>query len=780
MNHNGLFRPIISLVIVIFLTIPIASTATVDVATYNPDTGVLHLPALDWPNDSGKVDVIQADLRLIADSPDIVFELIAQQESAHPSGQADNASYDLNTNTVKVPVVEIRRDNGVQLYTGEMQINEAEQFIVTEVSEIDSALLASLPKAPNETDDSIVEGIDSDNDEVRDDVQRYIALNYSTSEEAPVRAVLTNYAMQQQQFLLDADDPEKTLANARKRNKYVDCLLYLRPEDGVNIVQNFETVYINTEQRVEVYAKADKHLAGQTFSLTPRSELAATCGKPAKSRTRSPNDGSEQQLEPLCSSTYIAFVNGVRNTQDSAYAALRELEITLQGKILANINPKYILVYNPTEGAIGDLWETITQKFFRIDSNDIGRHVVLYEDWLARNKRVIVISHSQGNLHANQSYDRLVQANIDNLDSNFRIVSLANPDQRVAGQCYRSGCSSAHYTTIKGDGVVGDGILPGMPSNIENDWYCSKSGECSEENRMYAPKFDYGENKGKEDKKHHNFIGSYLRGNNTQQWLIDRVNTAIDETQHQNSCPSIYGVHDEGLNDSQFFTVDSETYEVQKLGQLHENVNIEGLDINTYGELYAVSSDSDTPEPQDDKTQNPGYLYKVDPNTGEIQSIGNTGFTDIDSITFDSAGYLWGWSKEAGAVEIDVTTGKATLYPDAPNIQDVEDVSVSWGDDTFYLVQKSKLLVYGNEEPICHFGGKTEGLEIVFSQDDNGYYQDSGLIGIHGQPFIRAFNFADDWSCENKQDIPVKAEDLGAKSSVDIEGITWIGEILPD
>jgi len=44
-------------------------------------------------------------------------------------------------------------------------------------------------------------------------------------------------------------------------------------------------------------------------------------------------------------------------------------------------------------------------------------------------------------------------------------------------------------------------------------------------------------------------------------------------------CPA-YAVHDQGHNDSQFFTVDLTTHAVAPLGTLHVGYDIEGLDLH--------------------------------------------------------------------------------------------------------------------------------------------------------------------------------------------------------
>ncbi|MDM8569586.1 hypothetical protein QUF50_08780, partial [Thiotrichales bacterium HSG1] len=67
-------------------------------------------------------------------------------------------------------------------------------------------------------------------------------------------------------------------------------------------------------------------------------------------------------------------------------------------------------------------------------------------------------------------------------------------------------------------------------------------------------------------------------------------------------CSVIYGVHDEGLNNSQFVTIDRATYAVTPLGKMHPGYDIEGLDMNAAKKLYGSSGDDPEGHPA-------GHLY---------------------------------------------------------------------------------------------------------------------------------------------------------------------------
>ena len=132
--------------------------------------------------------------------------------------------------------------------------------------------------------------------------------------------------------------------------------------------------------------------------------------------------------------------------------------------------------------------------------------------------------------------------------------------------------------------------------------------------------------------------------------------------------PQFYALHDQKLNDTQFFNINSNTGEVTALGPLYEGYDIEALDMHPKtGELYATSGDDTgcidpTADPASCERLPHGHLYKVDPNTGALTSIGSTGFGEVSGISFHPiTGELWAWADKEGLLTIDLTTGEGTL-----------------------------------------------------------------------------------------------------------------------
>jgi hypothetical protein len=84
---------------------------------------------------------------------------------------------------------------------------------------------AALPKDPGEADKATLEGIDSDNDGVRDDIQRFIAFNFIQKDK--LQDFLTLYAKTYQQTLLNAKDKIKSRQNYKTLHSLLKCRIFM-------------------------------------------------------------------------------------------------------------------------------------------------------------------------------------------------------------------------------------------------------------------------------------------------------------------------------------------------------------------------------------------------------------------------------------------------------------------------------------------------------------------------------------------------------------------------
>ncbi len=133
------------------------------------------------------------------------------------------------------------------------------------VTVTDNSIFANLPPDPGAAGKATLAGIDSDNDGVRDDVQRWIAINYPHSEKT--RAALRQLAIARQNFILSASDANAAYDNAIQMGRGSDCLFHLRPVHWYDDSVALEAVILNTAARSREYLKANHLLSGRSFGL---------------------------------------------------------------------------------------------------------------------------------------------------------------------------------------------------------------------------------------------------------------------------------------------------------------------------------------------------------------------------------------------------------------------------------------------------------------------------------------------------------------------------------
>jgi hypothetical protein len=233
---------------------------------------------------------------------------------------------------------------------------------------------------------------------------------------------------------------------------------------------------------------------------------------------------------------------------------------------------------------------------------------------------------------------------------------------------------------------------------------------------------------------------------------------AVMEIIVNTSC-RIWAVHDEEQNDSQLFEIrstDLGIFDVINRGILREGYDLESLDIHPLtGELYMASSS--------DATNLPGYLYKTDPkNWADLVSIGNIGFTMVDSLSFDPEGILWGWQRGQGLLQIDPVTGIGNLV--VPYTEDVEDISWTPSGNLLYAVQHRELLVWDGSTltTACTLPRETEGIEAISEK--------MLMFGTHGGD-KNVFVIDVENGCQEINSIPTPYDD--------IEGIAWSSSTCP-
>jgi hypothetical protein len=230
----------------------------------------------------------------------------------------------------------------------------------------------------------------------------------------------------------------------------------------------------------------------------------------------------------------------------------------------------------------------------------------------------------------------------------------------------------------------------------------------------------------------------------------------------------VYGVQDNGLNNSLFFTVEG-----GQLGVVHAGYDIEALDIRPNHVLYG-SSGRDVGAGKE-----PGYLYKIDAKTGELSPVGKIknavqDFDEVDSLSFNPKdGTLWGWARGEGLIQINPDNPNQTTL-ELPSSIDIEDLTWDTQGKLLYGAWKTQLWVYDSEDQSlvlhpCSLPGEVEALEMVWHPEMNSG-KEFLLVGIHNSKKLNLVGI-DLATCEVVVKMPVPYDD--------VEGISFEPSTCP-
>jgi hypothetical protein len=250
------------------------------------------------------------------------------------------------------------------------------------------------------------------------------------------------------------------------------------------------------------------------------------------------------------------------------------------------------------------------------------------------------------------------------------------------------------------------------------------------------------------------------------QWWIQAANSsgsgplsaAMSFTVEKVTTCKLYAVDDEGLNDSQFLVIDPQTTEVTALGALYVGHDIEALDASLETEqLYAAAGKDGLL---------PGVLYTVDSSTGQLNSLGDLGLSDVSGLSFNPmTGLLWGWSPNNGLFWIDVN--QLPLLPQFEWLSTMRIDDLTWNEEgtVLYLAQRNKVLRYeGNETKPTLFCTLPEKRKIEAVEMIPGNVL---LMGIDGKDIVyTAVNV------DNNKNCIIEPFDTLETPYQDIEGMT--------
>lgn len=132
-----------------------------------------------------------------------------------------------------------------------------------------------LPPDPGEAGKQTLQGIDSDADGVRDDVQRWIGVSFHNSSSTLMG--LMQLARAFEKSIYESVDKPSSIDRFANYVRAWNCLRAIRPGDADALRRDLEPIVLNTGQRVLADNEAGKHLHGTALPRLEPGGIAAAC-----------------------------------------------------------------------------------------------------------------------------------------------------------------------------------------------------------------------------------------------------------------------------------------------------------------------------------------------------------------------------------------------------------------------------------------------------------------------------------------------------------------------
>jgi len=134
-----------------------------------------------------------------------------------------------------------------------------------------------LPPDPGKDGKLTLLGIDSDDDGIRDDIQRYIYFTYP--DDKKLRLGLAYYAKEFQGVLADANDREASYEHAIQIVRHRECLWYIKEmdEEVIETLNALLAEILNTRERSIAYITYSNNLGGKIIRRSPQTEWKDSC-----------------------------------------------------------------------------------------------------------------------------------------------------------------------------------------------------------------------------------------------------------------------------------------------------------------------------------------------------------------------------------------------------------------------------------------------------------------------------------------------------------------------
>jgi hypothetical protein len=134
-----------------------------------------------------------------------------------------------------------------------------------------------LPPDPGPAGDATLEGVDSNGNGIRDDIERWIYLTYPDSEKLRRALIQEYYPLQNMIIHGQQQNRDAVYDDMIALQRSSECLYYVHPDKPHKISAELEARIVNTDDRVYGYLESSRLLGGGTFQGVPMSKWKNSC-----------------------------------------------------------------------------------------------------------------------------------------------------------------------------------------------------------------------------------------------------------------------------------------------------------------------------------------------------------------------------------------------------------------------------------------------------------------------------------------------------------------------
>jgi hypothetical protein len=134
-----------------------------------------------------------------------------------------------------------------------------------------------LPPDPGPDGDATLEGIDSNNNGIRDDIERWIYLTYPESEKLRRALIQEYYPLQNMIIHGHQQDRDAVYNDMDALMRSGECLFYVYQKSPHNITAELKALIVNTDERFNGYMESSRLLGGGSFRGRHPSERKTSC-----------------------------------------------------------------------------------------------------------------------------------------------------------------------------------------------------------------------------------------------------------------------------------------------------------------------------------------------------------------------------------------------------------------------------------------------------------------------------------------------------------------------